>query len=82
MDANNPTASPEPGGQDHSTPAQANIQGVVSHENSSSHALPKPRADGRKKFTAEQTSRMEMLFRENTHPSREQRYELANLFNV
>jgi len=80
MDADNPTVSPEPGGQDHS--AQANIQGAASHENSSPHAVPKPRADGRKKFTAEQTLHMETLFRENTHPSREQRYELANLFNV
>ncbi|KAF8313981.1 hypothetical protein DL93DRAFT_2080423 [Clavulina sp. PMI_390] len=42
----------------------------------------KARADGRKKFTAEQTAQMEMLFKENTHPSREQRTQLADAFDV
>lgn len=42
----------------------------------------KPRADGRKKFTTEQTLEMEMLFRENTHPSRDQRLDLAKSFDV
>lgn len=43
---------------------------------------PKPRADGRKKFTAEQTREMESIFQADTHPPRDVRAELATRFNV
>lgn len=42
----------------------------------------KPRTDGRKKFTTQQTLEMETMFRQTTHPSRDQRLELAQTFGV
>lgn len=66
------------------TPAQASMDAMAQYQNNLprvSSSL-KPRADGRKKFTTEQTQQMETLFRENTHPSRDQRVQLAASFDV
>lgn len=85
MDTTAPVAiTPQPVAQYYRTPAQASIDAMTQYQSSLprvSSAL-KPRADGRKKFTSEQTLQMEMLFRDNTHPSREQRLQLAAAFDV
>lgn len=56
------------------------VHSASEHETLTS--TPKPRADGRKKFTAEQTKEMETIFQRDTHPPREERSGLAERFNV
>lgn len=82
-----PNGLPAVSGNYGSTSSHSSLDAISSYKASSS-SLPrvssslKPRTDGRKKFTTQQTLEMEAMFRQTTHPSRDQRLELAQSFAV